>query len=248
MIIDHEKEFAFFRIPKTGSTTAECVLRLTEGFGPGAIMSSTKVLQYPEQNLDIDHPMPQHLTPTEAIDFGLITLDQLRRYKAFAFVRDPLDRAVSSYCHKNGRFAFPDAFHTQISADSFTFWDILGVKQSDYFEVAGEVVLIPLLFDRFDAKMHQLIALAGGHQFKQIPRLNVSSSRRDFGETMDFIDPESERILQEHYARDFQLYKGTETDEKHHTDTAGDPRRRLQRNDRPDAGQQLFTEVIECLP
>ncbi len=246
MIIDHEKEFCFFRIPKTGSTTAECVLRLTEAFGPDAIMSETKILQFPAQNLDVDHPLPQHITPKEAIDFGLITLEQLRRYKSFAFIRDPFDRAVSSYCHKNGRFAFPDDFRKQVEA--FTFWGILGVRQSDYLEMAGELVLIPLSFARFDANMHKLIALVGGHQFKQIPRLNVSASRRDFGETRDFIDPVSEGILREHYGADFSIYKGTETDEKHHTDSAGDPRRRLQRHDRPDAGEQLFSEVIECLP
>src|SRR5690606_6755365 len=51
-----------------------------------------------------------HVTPKDAIKYGLITLEQLKEYRVFAFLRDPWDRNFSAVSYASGAVLFPSVF------------------------------------------------------------------------------------------------------------------------------------------
>lgn len=206
MIISHRLKFAFFRVPKTGSTTAETILRLSGAFDDNDYMTPNLGLQstIPEDVCEalkesFRGQMPSdvrknpdafetvfnnsvwsfisHLTPSDAIKHGLITLEQLREYKCYAFVRSPRDRYLSAYLQTLGS-SFPTAggFQETVMNDR-QFGGLLVKPMVDYFLVDGERVLDPLWFGNFDNEIKKVIGEIGGFVFKEIPRLNPSRGR-----------------------------------------------------------------------
>ena len=56
MIISHSKKFVFFRVAKTGSTTAEVMLRMSGAFDTAAdILTGTREWELPSCNINEDH-------------------------------------------------------------------------------------------------------------------------------------------------------------------------------------------------
>ena len=136
MIICKSLNFAFFRAPKTGSTTTTFLLRLGRVWPEDAIMSYTPYGDFPEQNfispitfmrdpltwkpeLDpngnpitdqgivYEYPYFAHTTPQQMVDKGIITIDELKSMNAYSFVRNPIDRMLSAAVHVVGRHATP---------------------------------------------------------------------------------------------------------------------------------------------
>lgn len=107
MIISHSRQVNFWKIPRTGSTTVEAMIRIlgvldyaqditAEGsFFPGK--SSNIPPTVPPSINGNPGPTRTHLTPTEAIQFGCLTQAQYDSYQNFVMVRDPVGRLLSAH-------------------------------------------------------------------------------------------------------------------------------------------------------
>ena len=107
MIISHSRQVNFWKIPRTGSTTVEAMIRIlgvldyaqdvtAEGtFFPGK--SNNIPPGVPPSINGSPGPTRTHLTPTEAIQFGLLTQAQYDSYQNFCIVRDPIARLLSAH-------------------------------------------------------------------------------------------------------------------------------------------------------
>ena len=83
MIISHRHKFAFFRIPKTGSTTVAFMLRMCDVFGDDDVVTNAPVGGFPPINCDPtirgeDGGTSPHMTPQEAVAAGFIMVAQLQ--------------------------------------------------------------------------------------------------------------------------------------------------------------------------
>lgn len=147
MIISHRKKFAFFANPKTGSKAAGIMLRMAGVFDENDILirqpfagTRTADLALPNYNAE---GIPDHLVPAEAIERGLITLEQMREYNCFAFLREPEERYAAS------RIAMVMNRHGEVSNGRPI--EQPHLPQHMYFLVDGEQVVTPLDFDRYNA-------------------------------------------------------------------------------------------------
>ena len=103
MIISHRKKFAFFCNQRTGSKAVGIFLRLSGIFDENDILiaqpfpaTRTARIEIPAYNIgNYTSDEVNHMTPQAAIDAGFITLEQLREYDCYAFLRNPRDRPPS---------------------------------------------------------------------------------------------------------------------------------------------------------
>jgi len=223
MIISHKDKFAFFRVPKTGSSTAAMCLRMCGVFDDTLIASGTHITELPPMNMPpfvarkiaeaansnvkAKHQawiIGQHWTPKQAVSLGFMTMDQLREYNVYAYLREPADRAISAYCFKNGRDASPSGMRRQVKVHNF--WGIAGVVQSTYFTVDGEQVVEPLNFGDFDNELRRMIDGLGGHEFTEIPKVNRTEKTGRRPPRSAYIDAHSQKVLEARYAEDYELY------------------------------------------
>lgn len=118
MIISHSKQKTFWKIPRTGSSNVEMVLRLTAGLDVAQDVIAETHFFPSAYNFDTMPPRPDglpgrrraHITPQTAIDQGFITLAQYNTYENFCIVRDPVDKFISLHS-----LAFPKRqFNTNI--------------------------------------------------------------------------------------------------------------------------------------
>lgn len=109
MYISKQHKFAYFASPRTASNSAQ---RFLEEGGIGHETDIIYNLDGIELDKDLDVPEPNlaaerysynagkllnyHMTPTQAIQKGLISLEELQEFNAFSFVRDPIERWISS--------------------------------------------------------------------------------------------------------------------------------------------------------
>jgi hypothetical protein len=105
MIISHSKQVNFWKIPRTGSSNIEMLLRLLSGLDLSQDVLADTHFFPASANFDAmpDHAngtpgrRRAHITPQTAIDNGFLTLAQYNSYQNFCMVRDPVDRFISSY-------------------------------------------------------------------------------------------------------------------------------------------------------
>lgn len=221
MIISHRLKFAFFRVPKTGSTTMETMLRMTGLFDDNDIASplfrfkipglglGNEMVYYAERDQDVYKAKP-HSTPQECIDNGYITIEQLREYDCYAALRDPYDRAVSVFAQTHARVpeTSPEMFAKKIRAGKD--YRLLEKPQADYFFVSGEEVLTPVDFRSFVSSLNTLLASVPGNtmSFPYIPNFNPTTKQPNTDRAR-YVDADSEikGILATKFADDISLYE-----------------------------------------
>lgn len=223
MIISHRLKFAFFRIPKTGSTTTEIILRMTGLFDENDFASHLQrfripPINLPEFNPDMppkDRPRDGHATPTDAIADGLITKAQLIEYDSYATLRDPLARSISVFAHAMGQpgLLAPEGFKI-LTAEHRDF-GILERPQTEYFLIDGDQVLTPLDFSDFVGSIRRMIvklhanpeAVLPTEMVPLIPNFNVTRGKDASVNKTTFIDAESRTILEAKHAGDLALFE-----------------------------------------
>jgi hypothetical protein len=199
MIISHRKKFAFFANQRTGSKAVGIVLRFSGIFDENDILiaqpfpaTRTAIIDIPAYNLNgHESHIVNHMTPEEAIEAGFITLDQLREYDCYAFLREPEARfratRVSKQVDRNGTIAMPGR---KVSGR-------VAPPQYKFFFVGDEQVVTPLDFDNFEIEIKNLIIKLGGHRHMDIPRAETVAARM----LLDI------QYIPSQHTRDIQLYK-----------------------------------------
>lgn len=134
MIISHSKQVCFWKIPRTGSTTIELLLRLLAGIDYAQdVVASGHFFPDKHHNMDgVPKPLNgilegytrTHLTPTEAIGFGLLTQAQYDSYENYCMVRDPMEKFISAHSLGFARETFnvPDLIESHVRGN--THWAI----------------------------------------------------------------------------------------------------------------------------
>ena len=109
----------------------------------------------------------KHATPTELINWRLLNEHDLKKYDVYAFVRDPIQRALSS-------FFFEKFVHkTEATVESVVEWIdtmdpdwgpsiFLGKKYKNYFYYKGEQIAKPLSYSNYESEMRRIINQYGG--------------------------------------------------------------------------------------
>lgn len=213
MIISHAKKFAFFRIPKTGSTTTEFMLRMTGAFtDPTDILTGIMVGGFTNKNISSDSPPDiklepgrhLHLTPEAAVEHGYITQAQLEEYDCFATLREPLSRHLSIFFHAV-RIADPMLFRAGL--ENHTDYGLLERRSTKYFFSNGVPVCRPLDFDNIVPETRRLLALVGADTFPVIPNMNPARAQLPDGVTRDdYWDEGLIELARRKYAEDLVLY------------------------------------------
>lgn len=172
MIISHRLKFAFFASQKTGSKAVGLFLRLSGIFDKNDIMimqpfpaTRSVSIELPAYNIgDYSTYKVNHMTPSDAIEAGFITLEQLREYDCYAFLRNPKDRYISSRASmmigRKGNIAMPG---NRVSG--------VAPPQYKFFYVGDEQVVTPLDFDKYEDELRMLLKKLGGYEHMDIPRI-----------------------------------------------------------------------------
>lgn len=226
MIISHRHKFAFFRIPKTGTTTAQVMLRMCGAFDDTDTMTPSNVGQLDPVNIpygrDIDPIVSMdglrsfnHVTPAVAIEYEMITLEQLREYDCYSFVRDPYKRHLSAICHLLGRHVTPKQVHRlldntleghEMHPKVARGIGLVGKPQVDYFFVDGEQVVEPLNFSNYQSELRRMIKRVGGIDFPLIPKFNARTAWHDAFTADEFWTDEYRERFAKTYADDIAFY------------------------------------------
>ena len=196
MIISHKHKFAFFRAPKTGTTTAQFMLRMSNVWDESTDILTQSIGHFesvnePSHRNDPEvHGTHSHTTPAIAIRHGLITLEQLREYDCYCFLREPYSRYLSASVHLVGRFSTPNNIHAlmentlvghELHPKARAALSIVNRHQIDYFFVDGEQVVEALNFADYTNECRRLLKQVGSIEFPVIPKMNVRPAwKKDF--------------------------------------------------------------------
>lgn len=201
MIISHRKKFAFFANQKTGSKAVGLMLRLSGIFDENDIMMAqpfpatrTVDINLPAYNLgEYSSLTVNHFTPSDAIEAGYITLEQLREYDCYAFLRDPEERFIATRAamqmNRNGKAFTPLRPYRGKPAP----------PQYEFFYVGDEQVATPLDFNNYENEIRMLLDKLGGYK-----QLDVAQVTRLY-ETKMPITPV--KFEPKHHIRDIALHR-----------------------------------------
>lgn len=214
MILSPKNKFAFFRVPKTGSSTAAFFLNISrlpledDYTAPMPAFGIGDPIVLKKQDPKLEEII--HATPEIAMRHGLVTMDQLREYECFGYVRDPYARLVSGLVHGMGPRTIPQLMESQLEDIGYEGivkrFTVLVSKQVDYHFANGEQVLTPLLMSDYEANLRMMLKKFGGIDFPIIPHLNSRQVARSHVPKSMFITPILKSIVENHYAEDLELF------------------------------------------
>jgi len=226
MLISHRMKFAFFRVPKSGSTTMEFMLRMTDAFDKDDIVTGMQVggfkqINTPDFGALIDkgllgrggvvdgHFVPadhMHLDPSQAIEAEYITQAQLEEYTVFTCVRHPLKRYLSAFRHANRKIPDPGMFQTSIHKGAK--FGLLTKPTHDYLYCNGVQVADPLDFEHYLPEIQRMLACVSDFTFPVIPKMNARHGplMNDAPTDEHYWTPELKEKVCEVFAEDVLLY------------------------------------------
>ena len=167
MIISNSLEFIFVRVLKTGSTSAQAMLVESGILADNDLHTSYRndINDTPVQSRNLPEltakkirdtspykiprnilvkeellPLYGHLTPTEIVRLGLLSEEQLMRYRIFGIIRDPVDRYLSGWFfarHLENKASDKKALIKHINEEKLPH-TFLGKSQLDFFSYEGQ--------------------------------------------------------------------------------------------------------------
>lgn len=90
MYLSKKHKLLFIAVPRTASNSVQHALINSE------LKDSTDVVLSLKEQRDVSAINAYHMTPSNLIEKGFLTLEELKEHTTFGFVRDPLERWVSS--------------------------------------------------------------------------------------------------------------------------------------------------------
>ncbi len=230
MYISKKNKFAFFAVPRVASNSAQYVLQ-----NSGISTSDGDIIYSLFNELTLPPPIDNtflfdansdqvkaynnyHTTPTQAIERGLVTMEELREFNCFAFVRDPLEKWVSMFM-LGKHFGLWSGDNVASMCDAI---DTLGLggqtavtrfklnfswRYKDYFYYKDELVVTPYKLTSMDNVLSEVITNAGGNA--------VPTPTLFFGEgTPSYLKPienwcseDRLRILRHIFKEDIEFYE-----------------------------------------
>ena len=199
MIISHRKKFAFFANQKTGSKAAGLMLRLSGIFDENDILARqpflgtrSVLIQLPNYNIQSgEKHKVGHFTPEDAVKYGYMTLEQVREYDCYAFLRNPEKRFMASRSSMmHDRYGNPAMPGKSVEGPA--------PPQYKFFYIGDELVTTPLDFDDYDNELRRLIESLGGYHHNDYPR--IVTTFRLFNTDGIVFDPTK-------HTKDIALYK-----------------------------------------
>ncbi len=194
----------FIHVPRTGGTSIEHALFPGHAFDDGP--ADTEHLF----GLDDRGRWLQHLTASEIVEHRFLTPAEFRDTLTFSVLRNPWDRAVSSYAWKFRSSGMPfdefasrlaegdpmifDAYHSPVAARQHL------RPQTDYFVADDEVVVDHVL--RFE-DLHAEFARIGAAIRSVAPLAHLNGSVR--GDYRAYYDPTTRRLIGRHYEQDIDF-------------------------------------------
>jgi len=154
--------------------------------------------------------------------FGLINHKQIMTYRHYGFIREPIERYVSSFIFyqvwKGRRLGktLPitiQSFHDFTYNELKTNDNILFRPQVDWFHYRGENIVKPLIFDNWANEASRMITELGFHPLSVYPRFKQDGgAQKRFPKgnpkAKDFIDPfpDIKKFINEHFQEDIDFY------------------------------------------
>jgi len=227
MFISHQHKIAYFSVPRVGSNSAQYVLENSQlPTRDDDVITNLDEIESLEMNEDTLSRRDSlatrtlneyHMTPTQAIDQGLITLEELREYTSFAFVRDPLERWVSRFMlAKSFGLWEGDNIDTMTLAIRHGLFNgrtdlALDFKWNyrDYFYHNDELILTPYKLESMDTVLSTVVGNAGGFAETDVPQIQLGDPTPEYLKlpiatwmAEDCID-----LLRSYYASDIEFYE-----------------------------------------
>lgn len=215
MIISHSKEFAFFRTPKTGSSTSQFFLSIACKYPAGDFVSPMP--QWGVGHIDMEDEGKKfmrrmvHATPQVALEDGRATLDQLLKYKTFAFIREPFARSISGFYHGFGKRASPEIFDKVLAEkgrdNMLERMNVILAPQKDYFFADGVECIEALQMSDFEPQLRYLLGHVTDFQFPVIIPMNSRGMERDtkFNHE-DWLTPSFVDFVETEFGDDIEFY------------------------------------------
>jgi len=177
MIISHSKQVNFWKIPRTGSTTVELLLRLLADLDYSQdVVCAGHFFPLQHHNIpptllpSISGQPPftrTHATPTEAIAEGVLTQAQYDSYQNFIMVRDPTARMVSAHAlgFYSADWNVPDIIRDRVTPNThFSMFK----PQTDWL-TEGNINIMP--FSDYNNSIATIMAAFGAPMPEDIPNI-----------------------------------------------------------------------------
>lgn len=174
-LISHSREAIFVHIPKTGGSSIEQVFlqdsQLSDESRLPLVMGS--YVQYAP-----GPPALEHLSLSEAVEFGYASAPMLSRYYIFTFVRNPYERVFSTYQYLNldRILSFP-RFVALLEDGEFD--QKLGYFLRPQFDFLGEMAqYVDFIgrFENFGTDAPHALSTAGLHEVP-LPRVEKTAKK-----------------------------------------------------------------------
>lgn len=155
-------------------------------------------------------------------DLNLISYKQIMDYNHYGFLRDPIERYVSSYIFyqtwmgRRLKKTLPinaKSFHEFTLKELKTNDNILFRNQKDWFHFRGQKIVEPLMFDDWASEASKMITELGFHPLKVYPRFKEDGQAKNRfpkgnPKAKDFIDPypDIKKFIYEYFQEDIDFY------------------------------------------
>lgn len=154
----------------------------------------------------------KHYSPSECINAGILTEEDFEKNKYYCFIRDPIQRALSGYFYESDMNIRPERTVelTVEWIDSLPDYGprfFMQKKYRDYFELNGKMLAKPLIFERFEDEMKNLITTHNGNIPETFPKFK-SHTRPDWSKrpVEEWLPKESINKLKNILADDIEFY------------------------------------------
>lgn len=184
MIVSHKYRFIYLRTEKTGSTSLENLLRevMSPDEDPHAIYSTPLSRSLPVPTGWLRKTWPQHFglhyhSPASDVRKAL-GAEVFDSYFKFAVERNPWERQLSLYYHRQGRKEGTDLnrFNADMQSALFTTLHHVKLRNWQVYSIDNQVVADKVIrFETLQDDVTQVFQQIGLPHDGQLPRRNVSS-------------------------------------------------------------------------
>ena len=155
-------------------------------------------------------------------ELNLISKKQIKEYKHYGFLREPVERYLSSFVFHQvwkGRAKGVqkpitiEEFHRFTLKDLKKHDNILFRPQKDYFYFEGEQVAEPLLFKTWASEASRMIKEIGFHPLEVYPRFKEGGGAKNIlkekPKVEEWVDSHSKikDYIEDHFCEDIEFYK-----------------------------------------